>query len=176
MSPSRAARSSGGALRLARGVGARKCDRRGDHCLHFVEILEHLRPLLVIADELGAQPHARDRRAQVVGNGRDHERTVVDETPDALLHQVEGPGRVPDFGGPRFAQRRRIDVGAEPIQEGKERQPANAVERLARWERFAEAGLESVKSLNAAFKPLYEAMTDEQKKHADRLLRHRHGR
>ena len=61
-------------------------------------------------------------------------------------------------------------------QEGKERQPASAVERLEHWERFAEAGLESVKGVNAAFKPLYEAMTEEQKKRVDRLSLRRHRR
>ena len=68
------------------------------------------------------------------------------------------------------------DKAREANQEGEERQPLTAVERLERWEKFAEAGLESVKGVNAAFKPLYEAMTDEQKKRVDRLTSRRHRR
>ncbi len=61
-------------------------------------------------------------------------------------------------------------------QDGEERRHMSAVERLDRWETFAEAGLATVKSVNASFKPLYEAMTEEQKRLADGLLRRRHGR
>jgi hypothetical protein len=63
-------------------------------------------------------------------------------------------------------------------EEGDERPPVPAVERLDHWERFAAAALESVRSVNAAFKALYAVMSEDQRKQADELAshRHRHGR
>ncbi len=52
----------------------------------------------------------------------------------------------------------------------KERKPKSAVERLERWVTFAELGLETARSFHAAFKPLYEEMTVDQKQQADMLL------
>lgn len=75
------------------------------------------------------------------------------------------------------AQMRRLREELHPArEEGKEEPPMSAVERLERWERFAEVSLEALRGLNAAFKPLYEAMTEAQKQEADRLLSHRRWR
>jgi hypothetical protein len=73
----------------------------------------------------------------------------------------------------RAARMRELREELPAREEEKEEQPMSVVERLERWEKFAEASLEAVRSLNAAFKPLYEVMTEEQKQQADRLLSHR---
>ena len=51
-----------------------------------------------------------------------------------------------------------------------------AVDRLESWQKLSAARAESLGKLLAAFKPLYEAMSDDQKKNADELLASRFGR
>jgi hypothetical protein len=46
----------------------------------------------------------------------------------------------------------------------------NALDALARREKFAEARTEGVKQFAAAFRPLYASLSDEQKRTADELL------
>ncbi len=60
-------------------------------------------------------------------------------------------------------------------EEGKEkkRESKSVVERLERRIAFGELLLQTGKSLHAAFKPLYEEMTEDQKQQADMLLRRR---
>jgi hypothetical protein len=70
-------------------------------------------------------------------------------------------------------ERLREERPARPT-EGDERPPVPAVERLDHWERFAAGALESVRSVNAAFKALYGVMSEDQRKLADELASHRH--
>ena len=54
--------------------------------------------------------------------------------------------------------------------------PMNAVARLEWRERFASARTDGARSFLAAFRPLYEQMSEDQKRSADELLAQRGGR
>lgn len=72
-------------------------------------------------------------------------------------------------GAARFQQLR------EERRAARDEGPISAVDRLERWQRFAETGAETIQSVRTAFDPLYATMTDDQKRQADRLLsRRRH--
>jgi hypothetical protein len=60
-------------------------------------------------------------------------------------------------------------------REQRRDKPLNAVERFELRERMSTAQLERSKQLLAAFKPLYEQLSDEQKKTADELFARRMG-
>jgi hypothetical protein len=53
---------------------------------------------------------------------------------------------------------------------GSRGQPATAVERLDRQAQFADARASSAKAFAAAFKPLYDSLSADQKKSADELF------
>ena len=57
----------------------------------------------------------RQRRAQIVRDGRQQARAVLDQTAQARLHVVEGTGRLPGLDGAGFGQRRGVDIVAEPF-------------------------------------------------------------
>jgi hypothetical protein len=61
---------------------------------------------------------------------------------------------------------------AREARQQQQQQPSssNALDALARRERFAEARAESVRNFAAAFRPLYASLSDEQKRTADELL------
>lgn len=54
--------------------------------------------------------------------------------------------------------------------------PQTAVERLDRMERFSQARAKAITSFADAFKPLYDRMSDDQRKAADALLEPHHHR
>jgi hypothetical protein len=54
--------------------------------------------------------------------------------------------------------------------------PMSAIARLEWRERFASARTDSARNFLAAFRPLYESMSADQKRSADELLAHRGGR
>ena len=54
--------------------------------------------------------------------------------------------------------------------------PPNALEHLQRSEAMADARAQQVKQYAAAFRPLYAALSDDQKKTADELFAGHHGR
>ena len=60
-------------------------------------------------------------------------------------------------------------------REQRRDKPMNAVERLELRERMSTSQLERSKQFLAAFKPLYEQLSDEQKKTADELFARRMG-
>ncbi len=103
-------------MRLFGRIVAREGKGRFDHALHVVEVGQHLVALLLVLDELGAQPQAGDRRAQVVRDGRQHLRAVLDEAANALLHLVEGARGPAHLHRSRLAQRWRIDVHAQALR------------------------------------------------------------
>ena len=105
--------TSTGLARLVAAQAAHELQRVRDHGLHFLQVgLEALAQLLVV-QQLGAQPHARDRRLQVVRHGRQHPGAVLDEARQAALHGVEGARGLPDLGRPFLGQRRAVDVPAQ---------------------------------------------------------------
>ena len=59
-------------------------------------------------------------------------------------------------------------------REQRRDKPLNAVERFERRERMSTAQLERSKQFLAAFKPLYDQLSDEQKKTADELFARGH--
>ena len=54
--------------------------------------------------------------------------------------------------------------------------PQTAVERLGTFERFAQARAKAITAFADAFKPLYDRMSDDQRKSADALLAPQHHR
>jgi hypothetical protein len=68
---------------------------------------------------------------------------------------------------------RRDRIEQMRANRGKE---TNTLERLDARERAAEARTQEVKRFNAAFRPLYEKLSDDQKKTADELFARHHGR
>ncbi len=57
--------------------------------VHLVEVAQGRGPRPLVLDELGAQAQPGDRRAQVVADGGEHLRAVVDEAAHAGAHPVE---------------------------------------------------------------------------------------
>ena len=53
-----------------------------------------------VLQQVGAQSHARDRRLEVVGHGRQQARSLVDEADEPALHGVEGVGGRRTSAGP----------------------------------------------------------------------------
>ena len=100
---------------LARALIAGELQRGADHGIHLGDRGQHLVPLLRILDGFGPQPQQRQRRAQIVRDGRQQARAVLDQAAQARLHVVEGAGRLPRLGGSGFGQRRCVDVMAEPF-------------------------------------------------------------
>jgi hypothetical protein len=84
-----------------------------EHGRHGVEIGDRLALLLGVVDQLGAQPQTGEYRAQIVGDGSEHARAVVDEALDALLHLIERPCRLEDLARPGLGHRRGIYIGAK---------------------------------------------------------------
>lgn len=58
--------------------------------------------------------------------------------------------------------------------EAQERPRLDPTERLDRMEARAEMHLQTLKEVNAALKPLYASLSDEQKETVQELMRHRH--
>ena len=98
--------------RFAHHVVASELQSGGDHRFHFVQVDQHLLPLFFIIDEFGAQFEARDRRAQIVRNRRQHVRAIVHEGLQAALHQIERLGRALHFTRPAFRQWLGIEIKA----------------------------------------------------------------
>ena len=91
-----------------------------DHRLHFIDVAKQPLLLLLILDELTPQAHAGQGRAQVMGDGREHLRAVLDEVLQLGLHGVESEDRLTDFMGPDRLHRRRPEVDAKtPCALGK---------------------------------------------------------
>ncbi len=80
------------------------------------QVLHHLALLLGVLCQLGAQFHARDRRLQIVRDGRQDLHALLDELGDALAHGIERPRGAGQLGGACFGQRRRLHVGIERIR------------------------------------------------------------
>ena len=57
---------------------------------HLVEVAQHLRSRGLVLDELRPQAQARDGRAQVVADRRQHAGSILHHAPDALAHAVQG--------------------------------------------------------------------------------------
>ena len=88
-----------------------------DGCVH--ELLEFTHVSLELLTGLFIQafhpePHAGQRRAQIVGNCGQSAFTISDKIPDAALHAVECPGCLAHFTRAAFFQRRR--AGEIPAQ------------------------------------------------------------
>ena len=100
---------------LARALIAGELQRGADHGVHLGDGGQHLVPLLRILDGFGPQPQQRQRRAQIVRDGRQQARPVLDQAAQARLHGVEGTGRLPRLDGAGLRQRRSVDIMAEPF-------------------------------------------------------------
>jgi len=72
------------------------------------------------------------------------------------------------------ANAQRMDQLVQEMRGGRD-QPQSALERLDRQSRLVEARAAAVKSFADAFRPLYQVLTDDQRKSADELFEH-HGR
>jgi hypothetical protein len=102
--------------RLDGAVVAREGQRLVEHGRHGVQIGDRLPLLLGVVDQLGAQPQTGQQRAQIVCDGREHARAVIDQALNALLHLVEGLCRLNDLARPRLGHGRGAHVGAEPAR------------------------------------------------------------
>lgn len=69
----------------------------------------------------------------------------------------------------------RMSELAQQMRADRDR-PKTAVDRLEMRARFAEAGANDAKVFAAAFRPLYDSLSDDQKKTADELFGSRGGR
>ena len=102
-------------------VVAQEGEHRFQHRSHLVEIGEHAGAMDVVLDEFGAQPHPRDRRAQIMADRGEHPGAVVDQSADALPHAVERLRDEADFFGPALGKRRGGAVQAETFGGLRER-------------------------------------------------------
>ena len=75
------------------------------HGGHGIQIRGHLVAQFFIFNQLGTQPQARERRAQVVRNRRQCPRALRHQTFDAGLHPVKGLGGTARLGRALFGQR-----------------------------------------------------------------------
>ena len=99
-----------GLARLVAAQAAHELQRLRDHGLHFLEVGLEAQPLLVVVQQVGAQPHAGDRRLQVVRQRGEHARAFVDEGRQALLHGVEGARGLLHLARAVLGQGRAIEV------------------------------------------------------------------
>ena len=83
--------------RLVGRIVARECQRRIEHGLHIVEVRQGLVVLIFLRDELRAQAKPGQKGSQVVADGGQHHRSVVDQVAEPLLHAIERPGGIPEF-------------------------------------------------------------------------------
>jgi hypothetical protein len=102
-----------------RGLGVLQSAQVGqhavDHRLHGVDVgVQFLLPRGVI-DQLGAQAQARERRAQVVRDGRERPAALDHQLTQPLLHEIEGLGSATHFDRAGFLQRRRIEVARKGV-------------------------------------------------------------
>jgi len=86
-----------------------------EHADHVVQVLAHLALQLGVFDLFQAQLEARERGAQVVGDRAEHACALADLFADALLHQVEGRGRLACFARAGFHQGRAVEVDAQAL-------------------------------------------------------------
>ena len=106
----------GGEVGFFCGVVTGEGERGIEHRLHFVQIGNRLGLLFCVFNEVGAEFQARQHGAQVVADGGQHYGAVIDETAQALLHQIEGARRVAQFAGSLFGQSRRADIKTDPFR------------------------------------------------------------
>ncbi len=88
----------------------------------------------LVLDELDAQPHPRDRRAQVVAHRGQHARAVGEHRMDAVAQAVQGAGGGADLFRPLLAQGGGVAVDRELLRGRGEagerrRDPARGPER-----------------------------------------------
>jgi hypothetical protein len=83
--------------------------------MHRVQVLAELDAVGVAVHQVGAQPHARDGRLQVVRDGRQDLDALGHVARDALLHGVEGARRVLHLGRAFLGQLGALQVGAELV-------------------------------------------------------------
>ena len=111
--------------RLLRPLAAREGEVGGDHPLHLLDILVQGGQVLLglgVARQHGQrQPHAGQRRAQVVADAGQHLGPLADEAADAFLHAVEGLRRLADLAGALRLDRPDIAAEAEGL---RRRRPA----------------------------------------------------
>ena len=98
--------------RLARFLAHQQDGAVGDP-LQLVEIGEPPRPLLVVLDELGPEPHAGDRRAEIVAGGRDQPHAAFHRASSAAPRAVQRPAVALTSAGPRSGKIGRHAVGAD---------------------------------------------------------------
>ena len=72
--------------------------------------------LLVVVQQFGAQPHARERRLQVVRQRGEHARAFVDEGRQPLLHGVEGARGLLHLARAVLRQGRAVEVLAQRLR------------------------------------------------------------
>lgn len=85
----------GGGLR--NGVVAEEGERTIHHGLHFIDIPKMPGLLLRVINQLTAQPHPRERCAQVVRDRREHQGSLREEPLYLRLHFVGGPNHLSQF-------------------------------------------------------------------------------
>ena len=90
------------------------------HRRHLIQIGQRLGLLLRIIDVVGAQAQPGQRGAQIMGDRRQHQGPVGDQTAQPVLHAVEGMGRLAQLSGPLLRQRRRLHIDAQPVGGGGE--------------------------------------------------------
>ena len=117
------ARDVGQRRRREPAVVAQERQHLFQHRAHLVEIGKHAAAMRRVLDELGAQAHPRDRRAQIVADRGEHPGAIIHQSGDALAHAVERLRHRADFLGAAFGKRRGRAVQAESFGgAGKRRQ------------------------------------------------------
>ncbi|MNR47387.1 hypothetical protein D3C85_1664820 [compost metagenome] len=82
-----------------------------DQHLQLVQVAAELGLQLLVIKQLDTQAQARDRRAQVVGDGAEQLAAFGQVAADALAHGVEGPAHLLHFTATAFGH--RLDVGPQ---------------------------------------------------------------
>jgi len=93
-------------IEMGRGLGhstiAKESERAVHHGLHFIDVPKMPGLLFSVVNQLTAQPHPRERGAQVVRDSRQHQGSMREEPLYLSLHLVERSDNLPQLAWTRF--------------------------------------------------------------------------
>ena len=100
------------------GSGKAPCkgERRFDHALHLFDRCDEAVPRLFFVNQLRADTHSSQRRAQIVTKRCEHPCPIADKPGQPSLHAVEGDGQILDLGRPRDGQFTHILAPAKMVR------------------------------------------------------------
>ncbi len=103
------------------GVAVREHEELVDDVRHRIDVAHDAVAQPRVVHHLRAQPHPRERRAQIVRDAREHHRAVVLRARHLLNHLIEAVRELAQLARPALGQRRHRHPAAEARDRARER-------------------------------------------------------